>query len=323
MIFTGWRYMNVADDLGEGGSAAPAALRSLVERSITAWQSLHYVGEDKAAAFSQHIGILRSVSSIEELLEDRQFWFFQLRDSFIRQDAFMKWDSDRLDEYILLPIDYGFANNQDCFFVSHYWRTREHPDPQAEDLRFFREDLEKMEWSYIWLDWTCMPQLPRSEMELRYFKKMLQCIPMVVRDCAFEWRFPKFEPRAWILFEVAQNILNHSEFTSTADIEPFIFHVLEMFDKGVIPVIEKYAYKCTNEGDSRLVIGWLEIVVILAKVVPNVGTRQEIWDWVNRPYVGTYSNPELRLEIDKAKGLISSNGITYEFTPVFFLTGDV
>jgi hypothetical protein len=53
----------------------------------------------------------------------------------------MKWDLDRLEEYILLPIDYGFANNQDCFFISHFWRTSEHPDPQADDMRFFREDL--------------------------------------------------------------------------------------------------------------------------------------------------------------------------------------
>lgn len=316
-------HIHVANNGGEEGSAVSAAFQSLRERSIDAWDSLNYVGEDKADTFSKHTGILRSLNSIEALLGDRQFWFFQLRESFMRQDCFMKWDPDRLDEYILLPIHYGFANNYDCFFVSHYWRTREHPDPRGDDFHLFREDLEKMEWSYVWLDWTCMPQVPRSEVQQRYFKKMLRCIPMIVRDCAFEWRFPEFEPRAWILFEVAEYILNHSQFTVTDDIERFICHVFEMNKEGVRPVIDKYGYTCTNEGDSRLVVGWLEILVILTKVVPNVGTRQEIFDWVNRPYVGTYSNPELQIEIDKAKGVISAKGITYEFTPVFLLTADV
>jgi hypothetical protein len=123
-----------------------------------------------------------------------------------------------------------------------------------------------------------MPQAPRSEVQQKYFDKMLQCIPMIIHDCAFEWRFPQFEPRAWILFEVAEYVLNHSEFTITDDMEPFVSHVIEMIKEGVSQVIDKYGYKCTNKGDSQLVIRWLEILVILIKVVPNVGTRQEIFD---------------------------------------------
>ena len=187
-------------------------------------------------------------------------------------------DPNRLEDYILLPIDYGFANNQDYFFISHYWRTREHPDLQGDNLRAFREDLQGMEWSNIWLDWTCMPQVPRSDVQQRYFNKMLWCIPMIVRDCAFAWRFPKFEPRAWILFEVAEYVLNHSDVTITNDMEPFVSHALEMIKEGVSLVVDKYEYQCTSKGNSKLVIGWLEILAILAKVVPNVGTRQEILD---------------------------------------------
>jgi hypothetical protein len=72
----------------------------------------------------------------------------------------MKWDPDRLDEYILLPVEYGFANRKDCFFVSHYWRSRDHPDPKGEDFRLSHKDLSKVEWSYVWVDWTFMPQVP-------------------------------------------------------------------------------------------------------------------------------------------------------------------
>jgi hypothetical protein len=68
----------------------------------------------------------------------------------------VKWDPTALDEYILLPVHYGFVNNQDCFFVSHYWHTKEHPDPEGTDMQLFRTDLELVDWRYIWVDWTCM-----------------------------------------------------------------------------------------------------------------------------------------------------------------------
>jgi hypothetical protein len=113
----------------------------------------------------------------------------------MRQNLFMKWDPDCLDDYILLPIEYGFVNKRDCFFISHYWRTPKHPDPEGEDFRLIRGDLDDVEWAYVWMDWTCLPQFPQNEMQQRYLNRMLPCIPTIVRNCAFEWRFPKFEPR--------------------------------------------------------------------------------------------------------------------------------
>lgn len=296
-----------------------------MERSIAAWNSLNYVGvlTDKTITIDRHTQSLRRLNSMEALLENHlQFWFFQLRESFLQQKLMMKWDPTRLDDYILLPIDYGFANNEDCFFVSHYWHAREHPDPEGHDMRLFHEDLAQTEWSYIWVDWTCMPQAPRNKAQRAYFKKMLQCIPMLVRDCAFEWRFPAFEPRAWILFEVAEYILNHTTWTTTEDIAPFICHVDEMVDEGVHAVITKYKYACTNGADMPVVVGWLELLVILAKVVPEAGRRQEIFDYINRGYVGTLHETVSGLKIDKAKGEITCNEKTYTFTPVFLPTVD-
>jgi hypothetical protein len=254
---------------------------------------------------------------METLLKTGQFWFFQLKESFIRQQLLMKWHPDRLYEYILLPIDYGFVNCQDCFFISHYWRTQEHPDPEGHDMRLFREDLVHEEWSYVWVDWTCAPQAPRSDAQKTYFKRMLQLIPMLVRDCAFEWRFHTFEPRAWVLFEVADYILNHKEHTVTPDIQIFISHLREMFKEGVRPVVSKHGYVCTNGGDLPLVIGWLELLVILAQVVPDASTRQQIFDSINQSYVGSYHDLTSGIEIHKASGILSCNGIDYRFTPVF------
>jgi hypothetical protein len=79
-----------------------------------------------------------------------------------------------------------------------------------------------------------------------YFESVPRHIPMLMRDCAFEWGFPKFEARAWILFEVAENFLNHSKFGATGDILPFISHVQEMIKCRVSPVMDKYGYKRTN-----------------------------------------------------------------------------
>jgi hypothetical protein len=238
----------------------------------------------------------------------------------------MKWDPNDLDRYIILPIDYGFVNNKDCFFVSHFWRERQHPDPDGTDLRLFHKDLRAQEWSYVWLDWTCMPQVPRTAAEQYYFDRMLRCIPMVVRDCGFEWRFPPFEPRAWVLFEVAEYMLNHRAhcICITDDIEPFVSHVNEMVQIGKVqPIINKYKYRCTTEGDIRLVVGWLEMLVILSLVVDNVYHRQQIFDLLNQPYMGVMDVLDLGITIDKVGGTVIANGKTYEFTPVFHLTSHV
>jgi hypothetical protein len=279
---------------------------------------------DRDTSIKDHSAILRRMNTIDDVLDKRNFWFFQLRESFLRQERLAKWDFNRLDEYILLPINYGFVNNEDCYFVSHYWREPDNPDPDGVDLRLFIEDLADAKWSYIWVDWTCIPQGDngcRTDRENRYFKMMLQCIPMLIRDCAFEWRFPPFEPRAWILYEVAEYVLTHRQSIEMDDSKPFIDHVLDMVRLDVDSVLKKHKYKCTNDSDMYLVTGWLEILVIMAKVFPtDIGSRQVILDSLNRPYAGTYWNPLLDLEIDKARGVVRHKGSVYNFTPIFHIT---
>ena len=175
------------------------AFQSLIDHSIAAWQAISYVGperggEERLAVINDNVLHLQSCHSLEEVLECRGYWFFQLHESFMQQKVFLKWDPTQLDEYILLPISYGFINNRDCFFVSHYWLTREHLDPHAMDLVQIQQDLKNQEWSYVWVDWTCVPQVPCTELQQEYFNCMLQYIHMLVHDCGFEWRFPAFEP---------------------------------------------------------------------------------------------------------------------------------
>jgi hypothetical protein len=142
--------------------AASPMFQSLVQRSISAWNGINYVAEDKDEAIPKYTDMLRNIQSLQDLLETREFWFFQRRECFLKQKLLAKWDPAALDEYILLPIHYGFVNNKECFFVSHYWHTEEHPDPKGTDMHLFQMDLQGLEWSYIWVDWTCMPQSPRD-----------------------------------------------------------------------------------------------------------------------------------------------------------------
>ncbi|PPR04498.1 LOW QUALITY PROTEIN: hypothetical protein CVT26_002409 [Gymnopilus dilepis] len=306
----------------------PGPFQSLVDRSIAAWHTINYrrSEEERLAVINDKARLLRSFQSLEDLFRRRDYWFFQLRESFMRQKALLKWDPSRLDEYILLPISYGFINNQDCFFS--LLLTREHPDPKATDLVQIQQDLKNEKWTYVWVDWTCMPQLPRTELEQEYFNRMLQYIHMLVRDCAYEWRFPAFEPRGWIIFEVAEYVLNHKNFIWTDDNRPFINHIIQMTRDGVRPVMEKYGYRCARQGDVNLVIGWLELSIILFKILPDdVDVRQEIRDWIDAPHTGGFDiiapGPEILgngLSIDKVNGIISYQGKTYRFTPVYQLT---
>ena len=121
-------------------------------------------------------------------------------------------------------------------------------------------------------------------------------------------------------------MLNHKRFWVTDDIEPFVSHVMEMVrTEEVKPIIDKYNYRCTTKGDMRLVVGWLETMVILYLVVPSVSQRQEIFDQINQPSVGTMKvlTLDLEIDIDKVKGTITAHGKTYKFTPIFHLTSSV
>jgi len=102
--------------------------------------------------------------------------------------------------------------------------------------------------------------------------------------------------------------------------ETFGRYVQEMVNRGVQPIMERYGYAYTTGSDLALVTGWMEILVILFKVVPNVGTRQKIINHIFSHMVGSFLWLPLGLEVDKAAGTIKAGGEEYRFTPIFSLT---
>jgi hypothetical protein len=177
-------------------------------------------------------------------------------------------------------------------------------------------DIQSMEWSYIWVDWTCMPQSPRDSTQEEYFHEMLTSVHKLIRDCAFEWRFASFKPRAWVLYEIAECVFNHIITPNTDDVKPFLRHLQEMHTAGVQPVLRKYGYHCTNDSDMSRITMWLEIIFILLKVVPSTDNRRYLFEWINGCDGGLYSFPGSDITIDKTRGIITHKGTDYPFTPV-------
>lgn len=305
---------------GEGPSATSRSFKSLIERSITAWNSLTYVGdaESKDADFKLLSGTLRGFDSIDDLFRSRiMFWFFQRRESIMKQNQFLKWDPSRLDEYVLLPVAYGFVNKRDCFYVSHFWRTEEHPDPRGEDFRLVHGDLANQSWAYVWVDWTCLPQSPRSKTQTEYATKMLYQASILMRNCGFEWRYPDFQPRLWILVEVAQYMLTTKNYTTTPDMEPFINDVLAMEKEGVRHIIRQCGYKCSIGRHYRLLVGWLELLIIMSKLVPNVSLKRSLLDSLDHSMGSSWKEYGTGIEVDMVTGIVSHNKSVYRFAPLW------
>jgi tetratricopeptide (TPR) repeat protein len=121
-----------------------------------------------------------------------------------------------------------------------------------------------------------------------------------------------------VLFEVAEFVRNRSRPVGLADIERFMEHMREMKGYGVRYVVNRYGYRCTNQGDRELVVGWLELLLILMRIAPSIRTRKIILDAVDNVRVRTCHHKESGITIDKEKGVVIVNERTYEFTPVPF-----
>jgi len=111
--------------------------RSLVNRSIAAWDDLANDGRELVTKLS--IGILQKLSTLDDFLLKAgvflTFWFFQTRTAFTFQNHMEKWSRDVLDDYSLLPGSKNFVLRKYCFFVSHFWDSPAHPDPDGGTLR--------------------------------------------------------------------------------------------------------------------------------------------------------------------------------------------
>ena len=269
------------------------------------------------------IDALQRCSCLDDFLrkapEYMMFWFFQRRDAFLSQETMTKWNRDDLDDYVLLPATPGFVTRKECFFVSHFWRTQEHPDPDGEYLRLLQTQLRPQHWSSIWVDWTCIPQSPHSQAEETYFQRSLETMSGIIRNCGFAWFYPPFEARMWILYEITEFALTSSgDFEATPDIREFKDHIQEMVQTSVRSVLEKYSYRCTHDRDKAFLTSWLEILVLLTRLrieIIDIRRLMESMTWFPTVRMMNFGTAKASLQLSKFQGTLIHKGERYTFTP--------
>ncbi|KAK3378681.1 hypothetical protein B0T24DRAFT_646562 [Lasiosphaeria ovina] len=291
--------------------------KSLVSRSIQAWTSLV---RDPGVL---HQGILQRFNTLDEFLSDGSgfmFWFFQRREAFLSQKTLAKWSPDRLDDYMLLPAASGFVKRTDCFFISHFWHTKDDPDPDGHFLRLFQQCLGPQTWSYVWVDWTCAPQHPRSPPEELYFLRTLNSMSGIIRNSGFMWFYPPFEPRLWILYEIAEYTLTCEGGMQevTPDNEQFIGHVQEMVRSGVRATLDRHGYRCTFDRDKQFLMCWLEVIVLMKDLHLHIDDVRNVLDNLTwHPVATIYRNAiDGRLiQLDRYEGTLILGEESHSFTP--------
>ncbi len=299
----------------ENDSPCSLAWDSLVQRSLDAWGSRFDRNLEKS--------FIESFTGLDDFLgqppEMLMFWFFQRREVFLSQETMTKWSRDRLDDYILLPATPGYVLRTDCFFVSHFWHTRNDPDPGGKYLRLCQDQLRPQTWSYIWVDWSCIPQAPRKQQEENYFKRSLQTMSGIIRNSGFMWYYPPFQPRMWILYEIAEYSLTcDGGIESTEDNREFREHIMEMLHAGVRPTLEKYGYKCTYDRDQEFLTAWLEALVLLKTLkffIYDIRRFQDHITW--NPSVQVLRMYTMRgvADLRRYEGTLTFGGQCYKFTP--------
>ncbi|KAI0456832.1 hypothetical protein F5B21DRAFT_126078 [Xylaria acuta] len=288
---------------------------SLVRRSIEAWESLTQVTKTLAKS------TLESYTKLDDLLCDGlvMFWFFQRREAFLSQKAMTKWSGDRLDEYVLLPALNGYVSRRECFFVSHFWHAKDDPDPDGTYLRLNQEQLRPQSWRYIWVDWTCIPQDPRRQQEEVYFLRSLDTMSGIIRNCGFQWFYPPFEARLWILYEIAEYSLTcDGELQRTPDIEVFRAHIGEMLSFGVRSTLDKHGYTCTYDRDKEFLTSWLELLVLLTRLHVDIGDVRRILDGLtwHHPPIMMWGTIKGVIQLHPYEGTLEFSGERYTFTPL-------
>lgn len=303
-------------------SPSCVAWRSLVRRSLEAWDA----PDSKPSLTGMTAeSSLRSYVDLDDFLNrsgqmfQMMFWFFQRRDDFLSQETMTKWSRNRLDDYILLPASNGFVTRTECFFVSHFWHSHNDPDPGGKYLKRLQIELGLQPWSYVWVDWTCLPQHPRCDTEENYFLRALETMPAIIRNCGFAWHYPPFEPRLWILYEVAEYTLTCTDHSQAFDDnKQFLDHIKEMREVGVRATLSKHGYRCTIERDKEFIIAWLELLVLLRRLLVDIGDVRDILDkltWMpitGNMWLNTLSG---QVWLRPFGGALTLGGKQYTFTP--------
>jgi hypothetical protein len=141
----------------------------------------------------------------------------------------------------------------------------------------------------------------------------------IIRNCGFMYFYPPFEPRLWILYEIAEFVLTCNEPNDyiTPDIKTFRRHIDEMAKTSVQAVLRKYKYRCGFERDERFLTSWLELLILLKKLCFHVEFIRNIMDsltWFPATRVFKFITSDSHILLEKLTGILVIEGEVHEFT---------
>lgn len=217
--------------------------------------------------------ILKKKVTLQQVM-DRTMIFFVRRDAVLRMKKFVVWEEMNPKDWFIVPLDEGFINNSDFQFFSHFWRTKEHPDPDAVDLKNLKEIWEKEDklTKYIWIDFCCIPQLSRSNIEQEYCNRVLGAIPLLIQECCFSWIYEEKDDRnrVWIFYEMMVNSLLHlDKIPLTDDNKKYHDLIVEFFtlEKPLEQFLAKHKFSTASSGDLDYIIKYLSIIMKLRTLI--------------------------------------------------------
>lgn len=142
-------------------------------------------------------------------------------------------------------------------------------------------------------------------------------MPAIIRNCGFMYYYPPWEPRVWILYEIAEfRLTSEGEVIKTFDSMTYLYHVQEMLDVGVAATLRTHGYRCTDERDQDYLLSWLEVLVILRQSHLTTNNIRGVMDrltWQDSAQEYVIRGLDLRLK--KYDGSLLIAGERHSFHP--------
>jgi len=141
---------------------------------------------------------IQSVGLVEDHLVTGEFEFIEGAE-LLRHSRFPRYQVNRGN----LVSGNTLRADMAKYFVSHRWLSADHPDPTGQQFSLLKRAI--LPNAYYWIDYACMPQRPRTDVEEEQFRARLKWMPSLLFDrnvivlrCLGDGYFD----RAWCFFEL-------------------------------------------------------------------------------------------------------------------------
>lgn len=250
--------------------------------------------------------------TIQEILSSKTniLVFFVRKEAILKMKRFIVWEEMNFNDFILIPLDSLFINNHDCQFFSHFWRTKNHPDPDGYDLELLKQHLRQDKITkYVWIDYCCIPQHLDHEIKQRYFEYILTRIPVLIQECSFNFFYIENDVRnrVWIFYEMMlYNLIHVKKLPITEDNEKYYNFMLKFLSENNLleDFFVRNDFKTASEDDLTYIIKYLTIFMKLGSIIDDIAQIHELLDNLNflttssEYLIGSLNYSPLSLDID-------------------------